>query len=89
MATMKVTYQPTVNGPAFSGDGTTIVFMYGTGPHLLWNGQLVTIDHPSRFGTWGNSMQQRAFVRAFVRSGHGGSDSAARPRGAGGRWMFS
>lgn len=98
MATAKVKYHETANGPAYSLGDTTIVFMYGTGPHLLWNGNLVKIDQPTGFGSWGTPAAQRAFVRRFKgvnsRDSFGRTPSELRrgKHGSPGQqhtWMFS
>lgn len=62
--------QETANGPAYiarTGPGThTIVFPYGTGPFLAWNGATIPIANPTRFGPYGTPAERAAYTLAFI-----------------------
>lgn len=61
--------QETADGIAYTHEGYTIVFPYGSArPYLLWGSGTVRIENPERFGSTDTVQARRAFMRAFTSS---------------------
>ena len=59
-------YRETVSGPAYTWADTTIWFRWGVDPAVIIGDRVITIDDPSRFGSWDTPAHRRAYVRNFT-----------------------
>jgi len=59
-------YMEQANGIARSYAQVWLLFPFGLSPKLIYGNRTVSISDPERFGAWGTSREQCAYVRAFV-----------------------
>jgi len=59
-------YLEQANGIVRSYAHVSLLFPFGLSPTLIFGNGTVPIVNPSRFGAWGTSREQCAYVRAFA-----------------------